>query len=54
MQSELNNILGIEIESDQLKRRASFSIDILKDKDTREEFINYYLNIIDEIKSQNC
>ena len=53
MQSELSNLLGIEIENDQLKRRPSFSIDILKDKDVREEFINYYIGIIDEIKLQN-
>lgn len=53
MQSKLSNMLGIKIDKDKLNKRPSFSIDILKDKDVREEFINYYLSIVDEIKSQN-
>ena len=53
MQNKLSNMLGIKIDNDKLKRRPSFSMDVLKNKDVREEFINYYLSIVDEIKSQN-
>ena len=50
MQKRLSEILEFKIKDSKLNKRPSFNIDILKDDDKRKVFIDYFGEIIKDIK----
>lgn len=50
MQSKLSEMLAIDIEDDKLSKRPSFNIDILKNDNKRTMFMDYFEEIIKDIK----